>query len=971
MKSLLARLGVTDLGPAGLAPVLILFGLNAVDELDQAAFNVLAPEIRDSFGLSNSGIVALRVSLVPVLLAGGLLLGFLADRMGRLRLASIGALAWAVFSVALGLSPNVVAILLLVRLGAGFGRQVNQPTHQSLIADYYPPANRAGAYSIWRLGNPFGQFFGPIVAGVVAELSGSWRWPFLLAALPTIALVAMARRLREPSRGIHERLARGADAELAELEEEAPSWEESWRTLNGVATLRMVWRSLPFLTGGLLGIGILMPLFYEQVFNASETTRGVLAAANEPFSVAGLLVGIPITTRLVRTKPQRVLQMFAAAATLGSLGFALTAIAPHVVVAGAGACMAAFFLAVLTPGFATVSSLIVPPRARGFAFSINDVWSLPGLVFVLVAARIGDANGFRWAITAMIPVFLIGAYIVAGAGRRVAADIKAAQVAALAQAEARRARESGEGKLLVCRGIDVRYGQVQVLFGVDFDVTEGEIVALLGTNGAGKSTLLKAIAGLVDPSAGAIVFDGRDLTHSSPQFALGRGMALMPGGRAVFPTLTVEENLAAASWTRREEADRHIEEIYARFPQLRERRWQPAGNLSGGEQQMLGLGMAFLARPKLLMIDELSLGLAPVIVEQLLDTVRDIHARGTTVVIVEQSVTVALSLAQRAVFMEKGEVRFEGATAELLGRDDILRSVFLGGASAAFETAPRRRRRRRSSATPVLTTTNVAKSFGGIHAVQDVSLEVAPGDVVGLIGANGAGKTTLFDLISGFVETDHGSIALAGADVTAWSASRRARARLGRSFQDAALFPSMTVRETIATAHDRLLQSRDAFSAALAFPDQRVEESILAARVDELIDLLGLGAFASKFVGELSTGSRRIVDIACALAHDPVVLLLDEPSSGIAQRETEALGPLLLSIRDATGCALLVIEHDMPLITGIADRLYALELGQVIAEGAPGDVVNDERVIASYLGGDASAINRSGPLVATSQGVRE
>ena len=124
-------------------------------------------------------------------------------------------------------------------------------------------------------------------------------------------------------------------------------------------------------------------------------------------------------------------------------------------------------------------------------------------------------------------------------------------------------------------------------------------------------------------------------------------------------------------------------------------------------------------------------------------------------------------------------------------------------------------------------------------------------------------------------------------------------------------------------------------------------------------------------MGELSTGSRRIVDIACALAHDPVVLLLDEPSSGIAQRETEALGPLLLSIRDATGCALLVIEHDMPLITGIADRLYALELGQVIAEGAPGDVVNDERVIASYLGGDASAINRSGPLATTSQGVPE
>jgi MFS family permease len=223
MKRILTRLGIGDLGPAGLAPVLILFGLNAVDELDQAAFNVLSPEIRDSFGLSNSGIVALRVALVPLLLAGGLALGFIADRMGRVRLASLGALAWAVFSVALGLSPNVVAILLFLRLGAGFGRQVNQPTHQSLIADYYPPANRAGAYSLWRLGNPFGQFFGPILAGLIAQLSGSWRWPFLFAALPTLALVAAARRLKEPSRGIQERLARGADAELADIEEEPPS----------------------------------------------------------------------------------------------------------------------------------------------------------------------------------------------------------------------------------------------------------------------------------------------------------------------------------------------------------------------------------------------------------------------------------------------------------------------------------------------------------------------------------------------------------------------------------------------------------------------------------------------------------------------------------------------------------------------------------------------------------------------------
>jgi branched-chain amino acid transport system ATP-binding protein len=517
------------------------------------------------------------------------------------------------------------------------------------------------------------------------------------------------------------------------------------------------------------------------------------------------------------------------------------------------------------------------------------------------------------------------------------------------------------------RGLDVCYGQVQVLFGVDFDVADGEIVALLGTNGAGKSTLLKAICGLVEPSAGAIVWDGRDTTHTTPQLALQRGVVLMPGGRGVFPSLTVAENLEAAAWQVRREgadvvADRRAE-VLDRFPRLRERLDQPAGNLSGGEQQMLALSMAFLARPRLLCIDELSLGLAPAIVEQLLDIVRAIHAAGTTVVIVEQSVNVALSIAARAVFMEKGEVRFVGATRDLLGRDDILRSVFLSGATSNIAVP----RQGESDALATLTVTepalvvrDVARSYGGISAVAGVSMQVAPGEIVGIIGANGAGKTTLFDLICGNVSVDAGRILLGGQDVTRARPDQRAIAGLGRSFQDAALFPSLTVRETIALAHDRQLRCRDAVSAVLALPDQRIEEHLLRQRVDELVELVGVSAFADKFVAELSTGSRRIVDLACAIAHDPMLLLLDEPSSGIAQREAEALAPLLLSIRDATGMAMVVIEHDMPLIAGVSDRMYAMELGRVIAEGAPAAVMADPRVVSSYLGSDSVTIERSG-----------
>ena len=238
-----------------------------------------------------------------------------------------------------------------------------------------------------------------------------------------------------------------------------------------------------------------------------------------------------------------------------------------------------------------------------------------------------------------------------------------------------------EGRILDVTGLDISYGKTQVLFGVDFHVDEGEIVALLGTNGAGKSTLLSAIAGLLDPGRGRILYGDLDITSWDANDTVAAGLVYMPGGKGVFPTLTVEENLSLAGWLFRKEPE-YLEAARAQvlelFPRLRERMAQPAGTLSGGERQLLTLAQSFMLHPRLVLIDELSLGLAPVIVESLLDIVRAIHERGTTVVLVEQSVNVAITLAQRAVFMEKGEVRFEGRTAELVEKDDIARAVFFG-----------------------------------------------------------------------------------------------------------------------------------------------------------------------------------------------------------------------------------------------------------------------------------------------------
>jgi ABC-type branched-subunit amino acid transport system ATPase component len=533
-----------------------------------------------------------------------------------------------------------------------------------------------------------------------------------------------------------------------------------------------------------------------------------------------------------------------------------------------------------------------------------------------------------------------------------------------------------ETKLLSCSGIDMSYGSVQILFGVDFEVERHELVALLGTNGAGKSTLLKGICGLVRPKRGKVMFKGENITKLAADLTARRGISLMPGGKGVFPTLSVAENLKMASWLIRDDAARFetgLEEVLSLFPILRERYSQMAGNLSGGEQQMLALGSALMTRPELLMIDELSLGLAPTVVGELLEVVKEVHRRGTTIVIVEQSVNVALNIAKRAAFMEKGEVRFEGPTSELLERPDILRSVFIAGASAKDEP----------SSSPVgangftdpsvlpavplpredgvlLECRGVVKRFGGITAVDGVDLKVGPGEIVGLIGHNGAGKTTLMDCISGFLETDGGRVLLRGVDLTERPPSQRAKRSLGRSFQDARLFPNLTVAETIATARERHLESRDMFAAALQLPASFESEISAMAVVDRLIKLMGLGAYRDKLTSELSTGTRRVVDLACIMAQDPEMVMLDEPSGGIAQRETEALGPLLRQVSQETGCAMLVIEHDMPMLSSLCDRLIALELGAVIAEGTPAEVLAHPAVIASYLGTDETTIARSG-----------
>jgi branched-chain amino acid transport system ATP-binding protein len=236
---------------------------------------------------------------------------------------------------------------------------------------------------------------------------------------------------------------------------------------------------------------------------------------------------------------------------------------------------------------------------------------------------------------------------------------------------------SGREALLRVEGLEVAYGAIRALRGIDFEVHGGEIVTLIGSNGAGKSTLLRAISGLVRPSAGRILLEGVDVTSHKPEAIVGLGCSHVPEGRRIFANLSVLENLQMGAYPRRGAEREGLERVFALFPRLKERLQQAGGTLSGGEQQMLAIGRALMAEPVLLLLDEPSLGLAPLLVQQIFAIVREINAQGTTVVLVEQNARQALRVAHRAYVLETGTLALSGPAADL-ARDPRVRSAYLG-----------------------------------------------------------------------------------------------------------------------------------------------------------------------------------------------------------------------------------------------------------------------------------------------------
>ena len=663
-----------------LFPLLVLFGLNLVDEFDIAALSILGPEIRDAFGLTNAELGTIRA--LPAIVGLAIpFVGWLGDRSNRVRLAWMGAIVWGVFAFSTGLA-GVVAVLVLFRIGSGTGKLVSGAVHPSLLTDYYPPAVRGRVFSVHRSADAWAAIIGPALAGLIAYLLG-WRYAFFILAIPTFVLAYVTMKMREPVRGIMD----DRESALLAVDEPKVPFGRAVRWLYSVPTMKRIFIG-SFCTGmGALAFAVYSNIYLDEVFGVNELGRGVIASGVAPFALLSVVIGGRITDRLVRTKSMsHVTLFFGFSVTALGLSLALYSMAPNLASAIVILCLVSSLIAFWAPAYLTIVGFVSPAKIRTMGFSYAGFFVTLGIVATPIIGAIADGPGIRWALFTSALVLAGGGLVLASAARFANADVARSFQVLGTEARLRNDRlAQGEHSLLTVQDVDVAYDATQVLFGVSFDVQQGELVALLGTNGAGKSTLLKAVSGLVHPRSGVVYFDGNDITHLEPEETAALGIILMPGGKSIFPTLSVHENLEMAAWLYDKDRDyvqnarRRVFEI---FPVLEQRLDQQAGSLSGGEQQMLSLAQAFIAKPRLLMIDELSLGLAPVIVQQLLQIVEDIHQSGTTVVLVEQSVNVALTVARHAYFMEKGEIRFNGSTQELLGRRDILRSVFLEGAGS-------------------------------------------------------------------------------------------------------------------------------------------------------------------------------------------------------------------------------------------------------------------------------------------------
>jgi ABC-type branched-subunit amino acid transport system ATPase component/predicted MFS family arabinose efflux permease len=677
-------------------PVIALGLLYASDQLQGYAFVVMAPDISRALGISIGAIAAARAAYSLAFCAAPLPMAWLAqNRARRAMLCIVTGALWSLLTLYTGFVTSLLGlVLILIFDGLSTGSVI--ALHTPLIMDSYHPEVRVRALSVYSAFYSFGQVVAPLLIGLCAGVLGlTWRGVFLAMGLTSILVTLGALGLRDPGYGRWDTERLRASVHDKHGETTAAITEDDVRLgFFEICQRMLLVKTNQRLYLGALVLGILVVPYYtflsfflDQRWGLDAAHRGLFFAFYSGIGVVGLLVYGPRGERQFRENPARFLRtagvILAGAVVFIAIGGLMPVFAGVVVafgIAGAllGIAPTAFYMSLMS---------VVPARMRPHAQALGAISIAAGsLVGALLLTGIDRRYGIAGSMVSLAVPGLLGGWLIARAGRTVNAELDRMIDEVIEHEDVQRiVSHGGHVPMLACRGIDFAYDKLQVLFGVDFSVDDGEMVALLGVNGAGKSTLLKVISGIGLPNRGSVRYQGHDITYLDAERRLRLGITQVPGGRAVFGPMTVVENMRTfgfAAGQSRNALEQSIERSFAAFPRLFERRTSLASTLSGGEQQMLGLSKALILRPRLLLIDELSLGLAPVIVGQLLDMVRQINDDGTAVVLVEQSVNIALNLAEHAYFMEKGEMRFDGRSSDLLARDDLLRAVFLHGAAA-------------------------------------------------------------------------------------------------------------------------------------------------------------------------------------------------------------------------------------------------------------------------------------------------
>lgn len=702
-----ARLGVTgDAKPPplfrtlrenrlGLYPIGALGVLAIADKFQSFAFGVLAPDMARALGLGLGAVAAMRTIQALTNTLSPMLYAWLTQNHARRALLCIlTAGAWSAVAFGNGLVVNLMGLAVVLALDGLLSGSVDA-LHKPLVMDTYPPQTRVRLMSVYVAFNASGSILAPLlVALCVSVFDMTWRGVFVVLGTVSMIGAVSALGLRDPGFGkwdsnrLREAVHEAHGETQFSLSDQAIKlgFFEIFRRLLLIPTVRRI--AVGFLVFGILIIplGTIQQFYFEQRWGLDAGARGLLTAFMAAVGVVVLVIAGRRGEALFRQNPGRVLDVSGYALAAAVVCIVLGALSPFFI--GTAVMFAAgYALAVLLAPFLGVAQLsVVEASWRPHAGALIGLFTAAGsLVGLFLLTGVQDEYGFTGAFLSLLVPGVAGAMVIRSAKGLVLHDLDRMAKEIMETEEVERITSSGGHlPLLSCRNVDFAYGQQQVLFDVNFTVDEGEMVALLGTNGAGKSTLLKVISGVALPTSGAVRYHGHEITYLDAERRVGLGISLIPGGHAVFSSMNVVENLRAYGYTLRRNSkavEEAIERSLDAFPRLYERRHSQARTLSGGEQQMLGVSQALILQPRILLIDELSLGLAPVIVGQLLDLVREINSQGTAIVLVEQSVNIALNLVNHAYFMEKGQIRFDGPSQELLERGDLLRAVFLEGAS--------------------------------------------------------------------------------------------------------------------------------------------------------------------------------------------------------------------------------------------------------------------------------------------------